>query len=125
MILTLFSIAVLAPVNRALLCGLLLMVGFGALGLYPTYYALGQELSVRHQGKVSGMLGFVNWIASALMHPLVGGWIDRTKDYPSAVALAGLLPVSGFLALLLLWKDPVARSGASAKGDPLTEAVKR
>src|SRR5205823_1041605 len=32
MILTLFSIAALAPVNRALLCGLLLMVGFGALG---------------------------------------------------------------------------------------------
>jgi ACS family hexuronate transporter-like MFS transporter len=122
---TVCSLAVLLPLERAVLCGLLLVVGFGALGLYPIYYALGQELTVRHQGKVSGMLGFLNWIASALMHPRVGRWLDRTGDYSSAVALAGLLPLSGLVALIFLWKGPAARSTDSAALTPLTGAVRR
>jgi ACS family hexuronate transporter-like MFS transporter len=88
------------------LLALLLLVGFAALGLYPVYYSLSQELTVRHQGKVNGLLGCTTWCASALMHPLVGGWLDRTNDYRTALALAGILPVAGLVALVLLWRPP-------------------
>ncbi len=106
MILTLFSLAVPWLANRLAVCGLLLVIGFGALGLFPIYYAFTQELTVRHQGKVNGMLGCLTWYATASMHPLVGKWLDRTQDYASVVAMAGLVPMIGFLALLVLWKEP-------------------
>lgn len=104
MSLTLCSLSVLLPLSRALLCGVLLAVGFGALGLFPLYYSLSQELTVRHQGKVNGALGCVTWLATALMHPLVGGWLDRTQQYSWVVAGAGVVPVFGLLALILLWR---------------------
>jgi ACS family hexuronate transporter-like MFS transporter len=104
MILTLCSLTVLLSLSRAVLCGVLLVVGFGALGLFPIYYSLSQDLTVRHQGKVNGALGCLTWLATALMHPLVGEWLDRTKDYSLVVAYAGTVPVLGFLALILLWR---------------------
>jgi ACS family hexuronate transporter-like MFS transporter len=102
-LLTLLSmVAALLP-RGPLLIGLLLVVGFGALGVFPVYYSLSQELTVRHQGKLTGTLGCITWLASAAMHPLVGRWIDQTKDYASTIAVAGLFPTIGLLALLFLW----------------------
>jgi ACS family hexuronate transporter-like MFS transporter len=86
-----------------LLLGLLLLIGFGALGLFPVYYSLSQELTIKHQGKLSGTLAFLTWTAVAFMHPPVGRWLDRTGDYSSAVALAGLAPLPALLMLLMLW----------------------
>jgi hypothetical protein len=74
---------------------------------------------------VNGMLGCLAWIATASMHPVVGRWLDRTKDYTSVVAFAGLVPLIGFLALILLWKEPTARSEDSTPQDPVAEAVGR
>jgi ACS family hexuronate transporter-like MFS transporter len=113
------------------LLGLLLLVGFGALGLYPVYYSLSQELTVRHQGKVTGVLGFSTWVVSAVMHPMVGRWLDQTRDWPTVLGLAGTFPVVGLLALLVLWKPdrplvPVISESLSLDGvgdvaEPLPE----
>jgi ACS family hexuronate transporter-like MFS transporter len=105
--LTACGLAVLLPLSSVMLCSLLLVVGFGALGLFPVYYSFTQELTVRHQGKVNGMLGALSWLVVSRMHPRVGRWLDETKDYSSVVALAGLIPLAGLLALLL-WKGRVA-----------------
>jgi ACS family hexuronate transporter-like MFS transporter len=108
-------------VGWLLLC-LLLLIGFGALALFPVYYSLSQELSVRNQGKVTGSLGFCTWMATAFMHPWVGRWLDVTKaqygvpDYQSALALAGLAPVAGLLALVFLWgKDPAEGESSASR----------
>jgi ACS family hexuronate transporter-like MFS transporter len=86
-----------------LLLGLLLVVGFGALGVFPTYYSFSQELTVRHQGKLTGVLSFICWMTMAGIHPLVGDQVARTRSYTVGVALAGLAPLVGFAALALLW----------------------
>jgi ACS family hexuronate transporter-like MFS transporter len=90
----------------------LLVIGFGALGLFPAYYSFSQELTERHQGKVTGSLGFACWIAMAALQAVVGRLIKQTGSYELAVTLAGLAPFVGLAALLLLWgKTPVAPAG--------------
>ncbi len=102
-LLTLLSLVTKLLPTGPVLLGVLLVIGFGALGLYPPYYSFSQELTVRHQGKVSGSLGCITWVMTASMHPFVGRWIDKTKDYDSVVALAGVAPLVGLCALLLFW----------------------
>jgi ACS family hexuronate transporter-like MFS transporter len=88
---------------------LLLTIGFGSLGQFPTYYAFTQELSVRQMGNVTGVLSFVTWTSFALVQGPIGRWIDRTGSYSAVTFIAGLTPFLGLLALLLLWND--RRSG--------------
>ena len=85
------------------LLGVLLVIGFGALGLYPNYYSFSQELTTRHQGKVSGSLVCITWIFSAAMHPVIGHRIDETQSYAEVIFLVGLAPMVGLIAMLLLW----------------------
>ena len=86
-----------------LLLGVLMVVGFGALGVFPTYYSFSQELTVRHQGKVTGFLGCGNWLAMAALHEIAGKWIERTSSYTEGIALAGLAPLGGILIFGLIW----------------------
>lgn len=85
---------------------LLLAVGFGSLGQFPTYYAFTQEISVRQMGKVTGVLSFVAWIATAAIHGPIGRSIDATGSYFAATLFAALAPVAALLALMILWREP-------------------
>ena len=98
------TVTALLPASWALL-GTLLVVGLGSLGQFPTYYAFTQELSVRQMGKVTGVLSFVTWTSTAFVQGLIGRWIDSTGSYSAVTCLAGLVPVLGLLALLLLWSQ--------------------
>jgi ACS family hexuronate transporter-like MFS transporter len=101
--------------------GLFLLVGAGALGMFPIYYSLTQELSARHQGKVTGALGCIAWLSSALMHWQVGRWVDRTGSYGTVLVVSGLLPLAALVVLALLWDR---RSAAPAvRPAPLAEPV--
>lgn len=116
-VLTALSVAAsVLPAGPGLLA-LLLLIGFGALGLFPTYYSFSQELSVRHQGKVTGTLGCTCWLALAGVHELVGNLVQQTGSYRWGVALAGLAPLAGFVALLLFW-GPDAPSRAAVALPP-------
>jgi ACS family hexuronate transporter-like MFS transporter len=91
----------------------LLVVAFGALGLFPTYFALSQELSARHQGKVSGTLGAGAHTSLAMIYPLEGLISDATKSYEIVLGGIGVAPMLAFL--FLLWKWPTRRE---AQPDP-------
>ncbi len=82
---------------------ILLMVGFGSLGLFPVYYSLSQDLTQQHQGKVTGSLGCICWLAMSLLHEAVGNRVKETGSYAEAMTLAGLAPLIGLVAVLLLW----------------------
>ena len=96
-----FVVAVL-PAGWPLLA-LMLCVAAGSLGLFPMYYALSQDLSRRHQGKLSGLFGFAAWVSSAVMQELVGKQIEATKQYALAIQLAAAAPLVAFVVLLLVW----------------------
>ncbi|HEV3341331.1 MAG TPA: MFS transporter [Pirellulales bacterium] len=86
-----------------LLLALLLLIGFGALGLFPNYYSLTQELSTRHQGIVTGVLGCATWTCIAAMQHFVGQRVDQTGSYADGIFMVGLLPLVACAVLLALW----------------------
>lgn len=117
-LLTVLSVGVAFLQAGPLLIGILLLVGAGALGLFPNYYALTQEMSKKHQGKLIGVLGAVAWIGSSPLQPLAGWSIDTTGTYASLIIGAGLAPLPALLALWLLWEwPPFARRSSSPRHD--------
>jgi ACS family hexuronate transporter-like MFS transporter len=102
--LALVSLAVpFAPAGFAL-TGLVLVYAFAALGLFPTYFAMSQDLSVAHQGKVTGTLGAgAHLTLSLVVYPIQGWVIQHTKSYDEVLAVAGVFPLLGFGLMVLLW----------------------
>lgn len=103
--LTTLSLIVTNLEKGPLLLGMLLVIGFGALGLFPNYYSFTQELTVKHQGMVTGTLGCINWLATALLHWQVGKELDRTKSFAVGLWIAGLAPIIALLALGIFWRS--------------------
>jgi len=86
------------------------VTGFASLGLFATYFALSQEVSGRHQGKVTGVLGAINsaWLAS--LYPLQGGANDASPEVRVWVlAFAGLPAAAALLAVVWGWPRKVSR----------------
>lgn len=79
------------------------VVAFGALGLFPTYFALSQELSSKHQGKVTGTLGASAHAALAVMYPLEGLINKTTGSYDWVLGGVGVFPLFALAAMLVLW----------------------
>lgn len=102
-------VAAYLPAGLALL-GALLVVGFAALGLFPPYYSFSQDLTVAHQGKLTGSLGCICWMSMAFLHEAVGEQVGQSKSYSLGVACAGVIPLVALGVLVLLWgRDPVRK----------------
>jgi ACS family hexuronate transporter-like MFS transporter len=99
----LLSLVVVVLPAGPLLLGLLLVIGFAALGLFPNYYSFSQELTVQHQGKVTGALGCLNWTAMYFLQDLFGLSREYYGSYAVGLTLAGLTPLVGVVVLVLFW----------------------
>ncbi len=84
----------------------LLVMGAGALGVFPIYHAFTQDLSAGRQGTVTGVASVAAWALAPPAQKLFGRFIDRTKSFDEGLLLAGLLPLAAFVLLWLFWKDP-------------------
>jgi ACS family hexuronate transporter-like MFS transporter len=87
-----------------LLLGVLLLTGFGALGLFPNYYSFVQELSQKHLAKISGLLSAAAWFSTGAMQKRIGEYITETESYTLAIVLAGVAPLVACLALWIFWR---------------------
>jgi len=85
-----------------LLLGLLLLVGAGALGVFPIYHAFTQDLTRHHQGMVTGVAGVAAWALSPAQK-FYGRLIDQTGSFDLGFAVAGCLPLLAFAVLWRLW----------------------
>ncbi len=86
-----------------LLLMLLLIAGAGALGVFPIYHAFTQDLSHRHQGKITGIAGVAAWAFSPLAQRMFGRHVDETQSFDQGLALAGCLPMIALLLLAVGW----------------------
>jgi len=86
-----------------MLLAFLLVAGAGALGVWPVYHSLTQEISAEHQGKIIGMLSIAAWAFSSPAQKFFGRLIDRTGSFDLGLAVDGWLPLVAFLFLLLFW----------------------
>lgn len=102
------AVAALVPFagSGGLMIAGLMIAGAGILGLHPLYYALSQELPHKHMGVMSGALAAGGWVVSSVFQILIGARIQETKSYDVGLTIAGLAPLLGLFALLLLWKAP-------------------
>jgi ACS family hexuronate transporter-like MFS transporter len=110
-LLTLLTTAVALLPKGPLLLGMLLVVAFGALGLFPCYYSFSQELSARNMGKVTGLLGFFVGHPLALQW-LFGKYVKETGSYDLGIGLVGWAPLVSLGILALLWNRGFERRPA-------------
>jgi len=108
------GLAVLVPVLSKgwILLGVLLLVGAGALGVFPIYHAFTQEISTEHQGKVTGVASVAAWAFAPPAQKFFGRLIDRSGSFDLGLALAGCLPLMAFLLLWLFWDPPGSKREA-------------
>lgn len=85
------------------LLGVLLIIGAGALALFPCYYSFVQELSAHHVGRLTGLLSMWVWAVTSPLHQLFGWIADTTKSYDQGLVIAGLAPWLGVIAMRWLW----------------------
>jgi len=83
--------------------GTLLVVGAGAMGLFPCYYSLAQDVSPRHLGKATGLLAAIGWLVASPMQKAFGRGVDQTGSFNTGLALAGLAPAVALGLLMAMW----------------------
>ena len=80
-----------------------LLTGFGALGLFATYFTLSQEVSGRHQGKVTGVLGAINSLWLAAVYLIQGKVADTLGGYDRVLGWAWVPAVLALVVVLAAW----------------------
>ena len=85
--------------------GTLLLIGAGALALFPCYYSFVQELSATHVGRLTGLLSMWVWAVTSPMQHFFGALADQTKSYDLGLVIAGLAPWIGVASMRFLWRN--------------------
>lgn len=92
------------------LLAVMLLAGAGALGVFPLYHAFTQDISGRHQGKITGIAGVVAWVLPAQAQKFFGALADRTHSFDQGLVLAAFLPLIAALPLWWFWEDKSDRT---------------
>lgn len=88
-----------------LLLAVLLLSGAGALGVFPLYHAFTQDISGRHQGKITGFAGVTAWFLVPPAQKFFGRLVDVTGSYDIGLAAAATLPAAAAIILWLFWGE--------------------
>ncbi|WP_182866184.1 MFS transporter [Rhodopirellula sp. JC639] len=88
-----------------ILLAVLLFGGAGALGMFPLYHAFTQDISGKHQGKITGIAGVTAWFLVPPTQKLFGRLVDVTGAYDLGLAAAACLPALAAIILWIFWRD--------------------
>lgn len=99
--LTMLALPVLPKGTMLLL--VLLFGGAGALGVFPLYHAFTQDISGKHQGKITGIAGVTAWFLVPPAQKLFGRVVDVTGSYDLGLATAACLPAVAAIVLWVFW----------------------
>ncbi len=103
----LMAVAAFLPPSREFIA-IMWLIGFGALGMFPVFYSLAQEVTAAHQGKMGGLLGFVAWVVLYFAHPAIGRLMDEAPaTRPYVFASVGLLPLAASVTVFAFWPNRV------------------
>jgi len=119
--LTLLGVVVALLPRGPLVLVLLLVIAFGSLGLFPNYYSFTQEITVEHQGKVTGTLSCINWLAVAVLQAVIGQLVEWTGSHAVGMVLCSLAPLAGLAALVFYWETPGAGPRGTGSKDMLNK----
>lgn len=86
-----------------MLLAVLLVGGAGALGMFPLYHAFTQDISGRHQGKVTGLAGVTAWFLVPPAQKMFGRLVDQTGSFDVGLAAAAVLPALAAVVLWIFW----------------------
>jgi len=98
--------------GRAITLGIILLSGFGALGLFATYFALSQDISPKHQGKITGTLGAINSLFLASLYPIQGSLGDSLGGYDRVLGAAAVPACLAFVLVGWAWPRSPAMSSS-------------
>jgi ACS family hexuronate transporter-like MFS transporter len=102
-VLSALSLAVPLLGKGWLLLLVFLLMGAGALGVFPIYHSLTQDLSPQHQGKITGIASVAAWAFAPPAQKFFGRLVDRTGSFDAGFAVAGALPLVALIVLWWLW----------------------
>jgi MFS transporter, ACS family, hexuronate transporter len=80
-----------------------LVSGFGGLGLFAAYFAFSQELSGRNQGKITGTLGCINSLYLASIYWIQGKASDQMGGQQNVLATAPIPAIVAFIVVAIFW----------------------
>lgn len=113
-VMTSMSLLVAVLPKGAALIVMMLIVGMGALALFPCYYSFVQELSDQHVGRLTGLLSAWVWAVTSPIHWLFGKIKDVTGSYDIGMMICGLAPWLGVIAMKLLWDTQKSHNSTAA-----------
>jgi MFS transporter, ACS family, hexuronate transporter len=88
---------------------LLALAGMGLTSIIACSTACQQDFSFRRVGLMSGIVGTVANIVSAIANPRIGDYIDKMKSYSLCFTCLGLLPLISVAAILIF--DAIVHGG--------------
>jgi MFS transporter, ACS family, hexuronate transporter len=103
--------AALPFVPREWMEPVVLLTGFGGLGLFATYFALSQEISGANQGKITGTLGCINSLYLAALYWVQGAFSDWAGGHVKVLAVAWVPAAVALVAVLIFWPKDRAEPG--------------
>lgn len=77
------------------------LVGGAALGCFPNYFNLTQDVSPRHTAQVLGITGAVGWCTVGAINPIVGKAAVHFQSFTPVIVVLACLPLLG--AIIGLW----------------------
>lgn len=97
-----------------------MLIGFGSLALFPTYYSLSQEISSKNQGFITGIFGAGTWFVTGYFQGMVGKYVENASAtvsqhvaYSRISLLMSAIPLIGAVAIWFIWQQPPAKHEAA------------